>query len=149
MIEDIYNFYLLNERVATGGQPTEAQLADVAGAGYEVVINLALSDADYSLRDERATVEALGMEYIHIPVIWQSPQREDLRRFCDALQAQDGRKVFIHCAANMRVSAFVALFRTLRLGLPWEQAYSDVVRIWTPEGWWRDFIDDRLAEGSI
>lgn len=149
MIEDIYNYLQLTDRIATGGQPTEAQLTDVAQSGYEVVINLALSNSDFSLPDERATVEALGMTYIHIPVIWQSPRREDLRLFCDALQSQGDRRVFVHCAANMRVSAFMALYRTLRLGIPWNQAYRDVERIWTPADWWKEFIDDCLAEGRI
>ena len=36
----IYNYRQLSERIATSGQPTEAQLAAIAAAGYPVVVNL-------------------------------------------------------------------------------------------------------------
>ncbi len=41
-IESIYNFLRLDERLITSGQPSEEELAAVARAGFEVVINLAL-----------------------------------------------------------------------------------------------------------
>jgi uncharacterized protein (TIGR01244 family) len=140
MLEDIYNYLQLNESIATSGQPTKAQIVEIAQAGYEVVVNLALSDAEYSLPDEKATVESQGMTYVHLPVIWSQPTQEDLEAFCDVMDANRGKKIFVHCAANMRVSAFMALYRIRRLGWPPKQAFQDMQRIWTPEGWWRDFI---------
>lgn len=39
-------------------------MAAIAAAGYDVVINLALhDDPRYSLKDEAASVRALGLEY--------------------------------------------------------------------------------------
>lgn len=140
MLEDIYNYLQLTESIATSGQPTEAQIEEIAKAGYEVVVNLALSDAEYSLPDEKATVESHRMTYIHIPVIWTQPTRANLEAFCDVMDANRGKKIFVHCAANMRVSAFMALYRVRRLGWPPERAFQEMQRIWTPEGWWRDFI---------
>ena len=140
MIEEIYNYLKLDDRIATSGQPTDAQLADVAGAGYQVVINLAHPDNDRALKDEKSTVEGLGMEYLAIPVVWRQPTREDFERFRQAMDANRQRKVFVHCAANMRVSVFMALYRTVALGWKWEEAYKDVDRVWTPEDWWQKFI---------
>jgi uncharacterized protein (TIGR01244 family) len=140
MLEEIYNYLKLTDSIATSGQPSEAQIGEIARAGYQLVVNLALADAEYSLLDEKATVEAHGMAYIHLPVIWTQPTPENLEAFCDAMDANRDRKIFVHCAANMRVSAFMALYRIRRLGWPPEQAFEDMQRIWTPEGWWRDFI---------
>ena len=90
MLHEITNYLPLNEHLGTAGQPTEAQIAEIAAAGYEVVINLALHDADYSLVDEAGAVREAGMEYIHIPVEWEHPTPADLERFCDAMDAHRG-----------------------------------------------------------
>lgn len=148
MLEEIYNYLKLSETLATSGQPSEAQIGEIARAGYQLVINLALADAEYSLPDERTTVESHGMAYIHLPVIWTQPTAENLEAFCDVMDANQGKKVFVHCAANMRVSAFVALYRIRRLGWPPEQAFLEMQRIWTPEGWWQDFILASLPGGD-
>lgn len=140
MLEEIYNYLKLSESLATSGQPSEAQIAEIAQAGYQLVLNLALADAEYSLPDERATVESHGMAYLHLPVIWGQPTVENLEAFCDVMEANQGKKIFVHCAANMRVSAFIALYRIRRLGWAPEQAFVDMQRIWTPDGWWREFI---------
>lgn len=69
-IEDVRNFRRVDERLATCGQPSEAQLTAARGAGVEVVINLARhDDPRYSLSDERGTVEALafgGRAQLHV-----------------------------------------------------------------------------------
>ena len=148
MLEDIYNYLMLSESIGTSGQPSEAQIVEIAQAGYQLVINLALSNTKYPLADERSTVESHGMEYIHLPVIWEHPTTENLESFCDVIDANQRKKVFVHCAANMRVSAFMALYRIQRLGWKPEDAFRDMQRIWTPDGWWRDFILAALPDGD-
>jgi hypothetical protein len=44
-IEDIINFLQLSDRLATAGQPTIELYPAIAAAGYQVVINLALTDS--------------------------------------------------------------------------------------------------------
>ena len=148
MLEDIYNYLKLSEFIGTSGQPSEAQITEIAQAGYKLVINLALSDTKHSLPDERLAVESHGMEYIHLPVIWERPTVENLDAFCDVMDANRGKKIFVHCAANMRVSAFMALYRIRRQGWKPEEAFRDMQRIWTPEGWWQEFILAALADGG-
>ena len=144
MLKEIYNYLSLTESIATAGQPTEGQIAATAENGYEVVINLGLADAEYALKDEGAMVRALGMQYIHLPVIWERPTKLDLERFFKVIKANQDNKVFIHCAANMRVSVFMALYRILRLGWSSEKAFEEVKRIWTPNDIWQMFIDESL-----
>ncbi|MEJ6022412.1 protein tyrosine phosphatase family protein [Ramlibacter sp. PS4R-6] len=141
----IHNWRAVDARLGTSGQPTEAQLADIAAAGYRTVINLALhDDPRYSLPDERAAVEALGMDYVHIPVQFASPQDEDLSRFFAAMDAHRERKVWVHCAANMRVSAFLGLYWTLRDGRPREEAFELLRGLWQPNETWSAFIERSL-----
>lgn len=148
MLKEIYNYLSLTESIATAGQPTEGQIAAIAENGYEVVINLGLADAEYALDNEEAVVMAHGMHYIHLPVIWERPTVRDFDRFIEVMEAYKPKKVFIHCAANMRVSVFIALYRILRSGWSEEKAFVQVKRIWVPNDTWQMFIDGILEKDS-
>ena len=144
-LQAIYNYRRAGEHLATGGQPTVEQLAAVAAAGCSTVVNLALHDVDYALPDERGVVESLGMSYIHLPVIWDHPTREDLSRFSETLQALEGQDLFVHCAANVRVTVFVALDRVVRQGWQAEVAMAPVDLASLPPVW-QQLISDVLGK---
>jgi uncharacterized protein (TIGR01244 family) len=143
----IYNYRGVDETLGTSGQPTVAQLGQIAQAGFQTVINLALhNDPRYSLPDEEGTVHSLGMHYVHIPVQFASPTRADLLAFFDAMEAHRGEKVWVHCAANMRVSAFLGLYRVLRQGADPTQAFDLMHDLWQPDGVWSTFIAEALKD---
>jgi protein tyrosine phosphatase (PTP) superfamily phosphohydrolase (DUF442 family) len=144
-IEDIYNFIQLSDRMATAGQPTSEQYPAIAHAGYQLVINLALKQSMNAIDNEDAIATNLGVEYIHIPVLWETPTVEDFREFARVMDANLERKIFIHCAANMRVSAFIYLYRQIHLGIDEPTARQDLVKIWTPNQVWQEFIDRILT----
>ena len=144
-LQGIYNYRLLTDLIATAGQPSEEELAAVAHVGFEVVVNLALHDAEYSLPDERRTVKSLGMRYVHIPVVWERPLRADLERFFEVMGELTGKRIFVHCAANKRVSVFMALYRRLRQGWSPEAITPDVHAIWEPDDVWRRFLEEMIA----
>ncbi|WP_211315727.1 protein tyrosine phosphatase family protein [Isoalcanivorax indicus] len=139
-VEGIYNYLPLGPDLLTSGQPTEAQLARLRDSGVRRVINLAPVTADNALADEAGTVATLGMEYTHIPVDFKAPTEADFQRFCEAMAAREGEKTLVHCAANMRVSAFIYRYRCEVLGEVPARAQRDLHRIWHPQGVWRDFV---------
>jgi protein tyrosine phosphatase (PTP) superfamily phosphohydrolase (DUF442 family) len=141
----ILNFVSISDELGTAGQPTRDQFADIAAAGYEVVINLAMPDSTGALSDEGDLVAAQGMVYVHIPIVWERPTLADLARFFDEMTARRGARVFVHCALNMRVSCFVYLYRVIRLGVPPEAAARAMARIWQPDEVWRAFLYRCLA----
>ncbi len=143
-LKDIYNFLQISDRIATSGQPTEEQLAAIATAGYKVIVNLALPNSPNALPDEAAVVQSLEMDYIHIPVLWEEPTLEKAQQFFDVMQANGGKKVFVHCAANMRVSAFMYLYRRLVEGVDATIAQRDLHQIWEPNERWQVFISNVL-----
>ncbi len=146
-LSSIYNHRAVNDQLATSGQPTVAQLGAIAEAGFDTVINLALhDDPRYSLPDEPGTVASLGMSYVHIPVQFATPMRADLLAFFAAMQAHAGQRVWVHCAANMRVSAFLGLYRVLRGGAAPEAAFDLMHDLWEPNPVWSAFIDDALKD---
>ena len=141
----IKNFRQASPEVATSGQPRSEHFAAMADAGYIAVINLALhDDPRYSLPDEPRDVRAAKMDYIHIPVQFAHPTLADLKAFIDAMDIYRGKKVWVHCAANMRVTAFVGLYRVLRQGWERELAFEIMKGVWEPNDVWTAFIAGAL-----
>lgn len=138
-LDSITDFLRLSDRIGTAGQPREEQFTAIQQAGYEVVVNLRPL-ADTPPR-EQAIVESQGMEYISIPVIWEAPTVEDVARFFEVMQANENKRVFVHCARNMRVSAFMYLYRVVQERMPAEEAAHDLHRIWEPNPVWQKLID--------
>lgn len=144
-LDSIVRYVPVGAMLATAGQPTEEQLAAIAAAGFDVVINLALhDDPRYSLKDQAATLALLGVEYIHIPVQFSSPTLSDLQTFFDAMERSAGRKVFVHCAHNKRVPVFLALYRVARQGWSRADAFASMREVWQPDETWEHFIVEAL-----
>jgi protein tyrosine phosphatase (PTP) superfamily phosphohydrolase (DUF442 family) len=145
-LDDIKNFIRVSEGLGTAGQPTEAQVGEVAAAGFSAVVNLGILDPKYCLPGEAGLVASLGMDYRHIPVIFAAPAVEDFRAFVATMDGWADKRVFAHCAANYRVSAFVALYGELRLG--WRRTHADehARKLWTPNATWLAFIERCRAE---
>ena len=138
---EIYNYRYVDDALATSGQPSEEQLKSIAEDQFNVIINLALNDDPrYSLADESGLVNSLDMEYVHIPVQFNDPKEEELLKFFDAMEAHKGKNIFVHCAANMRVSVFIGLYRKLQLGMTDKDAFPLMKSIWEPDEIWSTFI---------
>ena len=148
-VDEIYNYRDAAPDLATSGQPREEQLAAIAEAGYDVVINLALhDDPRYSLKDEASSVQRLGLEYIHIPVQFGAPTESDLLKFFDAMDRHKHHRVWVHCAANMRVSAFLGLYWRIREGWPEHRAFALLREISEPNAVWAEFIGSQLVKAN-
>jgi protein tyrosine phosphatase (PTP) superfamily phosphohydrolase (DUF442 family) len=141
----IKGFVALSDRLGTAGQPTAAELAEVASAGYEMVVNLALPTSDGALPDEKAIVERHGLTYLHIPIDFQAPKVETAMRFFRVLDEHRSRRLFVHCAANMRVSALVFAYRVARGDMSRDEAWADLVRVWQPNPTWQKFIEEAIS----
>jgi protein tyrosine phosphatase (PTP) superfamily phosphohydrolase (DUF442 family) len=150
MFEEIYNFLALPDELYTGGMPTAEQLQDAARMGVEMVINLAPHEVSDALPGETDLVTSLGMEYINIPVIWNTPTKDGLDRFMDVMDENQDKKILVHCQANFRATAFVALYRILRKGWNAEEAMEDMHKIWDAEDYpiWKMFIEENLKRSQ-
>lgn len=142
-LDGIFNALRISDSILTSGQPTEAQFALIEAEGIRSVINLAPHHAENALPDERRTVEALGLEYLHIPVDFKNPREQDFARFCEVMAEVGDTSVLVHCAANMRVSAFMYRYRRDVLGEDPKILARDLAQIWEPFGVWKDFVARR------
>jgi len=147
-VKDIYNYWFLNEKLSSSGMPTAEQMKEVAEAGVQVVINLALRTSPGALPNEDSVIESLGMKYIHIPVEWNNPTKQNLDDFFSAMDEHKDEKVLVHCQANYRASSFIMLYRVLRLGWRKDDAIPVMEKMWNPEDFpvWQKFIDENLPD---
>src|SRR5689334_16191413 len=141
---DAENTHQVFEWLWSSGQLSERDIAALPGLGIEAVINLALPTSSNALAGEAELVTRQGIAYLQIPVLWEKPEQHQLQQFFGALSLFQDRKVWVHCAKNMRVSAFIYLYRRLRRGEPEEAASHPMREVWAPNETWQTFIDDAL-----
>ena len=146
MIEEIKNYALVSQSLATAGQPTETQIEEIKENGFDAVINLGLLDQPYSLKNEKGKVESLGMRYVHIPIAFDSPNEEQFSQFIKAMDELEGKKVFLHCAANYRASSFAYLYERIKEKWIVEKADDYLKKVWEPNAKWRSFIESILKQ---
>jgi len=141
-LETIRNFQVVSDQLASAGQIGYDQISLIREEGYEVVINLAPADEERNGR-EGFLVAREGLTYVQIPVDWNQPRLSDVEMFFDVMQANQDRKVFVHCFANMRASAFVYMYRTLVEGVPEAEARGTMNEVWDPseQQQWADLIE--------
>lgn len=146
MIESIYNYKKMSSVLATGGQPDEDELHEIGKAGFGVVINLGLDNAEYSVHNEKNILALYEIQYFHLPVSFQEPKIEQYRDFSKLMNSVSDKKSFIHCAANKRVSIFIALYQVIEMKLPLQEAQDNILSVWQPDDVWENFMSVILAQ---
>ena len=142
----ILNYVKINELISTSGQPKIEELELIANEGFEVVINLAVPTTSNALENEDKIVSSLNMSYIYIPVDFENPKISDLKLFLNILQALGANKVWIHCAKNYRVSAFMYVYHKYILHTPFEQIDLSIFDIWQPSLVWQELMKVQLED---
>ena len=147
-MEHLINFHQATPLISTAGQPTSAQIADIAADGCCAVINLAMHNSDDAIPEEGCLVASQGMSYFHIPVPFDHPQPKHIQHFFRLMEMLEGEKVFVHCALNARSTAFLYLYLTLKQGLSKEQAASPLLQQWQERmnDTWKDILNLTLDE---
>lgn len=139
-MKDILNYIKINENISTSGQPKEDEFIKIAKDNFDVVINLALCSADNALKNEDKIVTELGMKYIHIPVDFKNPKVEDLRFFIKLLSSFDDYKVWVHCAKNYRVTAFMYVYHKYILNTHIDEVDFSMFNEWQPDTIWQNLM---------
>ena len=138
----IFNYYKVPDLFETSGQPNNKQLLSIANDGFEAVINLAPNTIiEGRIINEEDILRSNNVDYIHIPVDFNNPLDEDFNKFITALEQNKHKKIWVHCAANMRVSAFVFKYRRDVLSLSPKNIEEDLKAIWIPNKTWSSFLE--------
>ena len=134
------NFHRISSKLATGGHFTGDGIAELKDQGVSLVIDL----RDKPPEDQEQRLEAAGIRYINVPVVWKAPVLEDFETFARYMSENRDEHIFVQCQANYRASAMTYAYRVAKDGVPETEAREDLDAIWTPEGTWKTYIDDML-----
>lgn len=146
---EIINLRSYSETFASSGQPSAAQLETLKKQGFQRIIYIAFSDHDNALAGEDRLVKNLGMQYTHIPVVWNAPTAADFASFAAAMRSAPDTKTLLHCQVNYRASAFALLYRVIYEQIPLATAKAAMDSVWTPDATWTAFIQSTLTAHDI
>lgn len=124
----IRNFLQVTPEFCTGGQPRVEHFEELKGQGIRTVLNLR-TPGEHRAADEQAAVEAAGMRYVNIPVVYQAPTAAQVDEFLRITDDPANRPMFIHCTAAIRVGAFWLIRRVVRDGMAWEAALAEARKV--------------------
>ncbi|MGX2040633.1 protein tyrosine phosphatase family protein [Methylocaldum sp. MU1018] len=145
---DAENTHRVFEWLWCSGQLSERDILRLPGLGIEAVVNLALPTSSGALPGEAELVARQGLAYVQIPVVWERPEPVQFAQFVGVLNAFAGRRIWVHCAKNMRASAFVYLYRKFVLSESEDQASFPMREVWRPDEVWQAFIG-RVSEAYL
>ncbi|HSQ19650.1 MAG TPA: protein tyrosine phosphatase family protein [Blastocatellia bacterium] len=126
---DVPRIMCVDERVATGGQPTDAAFAKLAANGYRAVLNLRTASEGVDLKHEQDAVQTAGMRYVNIPVVSSAPKPEQVDEFIRAVKDKENHPMLIHCGTANRVGAFWMIYRVVDQGWPEDKALDEATSI--------------------
>lgn len=121
MAPGLVNAFCPLDGVATGGQPTAADITRLADAGYRSVVDLRPASESRGF-DEAKTVQAAGLRYEQIPVTPQTLRDEHFDRFRAFVADPANRPMLVHCASANRVGALLLPYLLLDERRPLDEA---------------------------
>ena len=108
-VVEIPNARSSGEGILTGGQPTEAQIRQLAAEGYRTIVNLRAAGEPGGW-DEAPLAEELGLRFVAIPMSGAAGLAEgNARKLAKVLEQDDAYPVLVHCKSGNRVGALFAL----------------------------------------
>jgi hypothetical protein len=69
-----------------------------------------------------------------------------LNTFMDAMEANSEKKIHVHCEANFRATAFITMYRILRLDWEPDKAFEAMHNTWDRHTYpvWKMFIGNAI-----
>ncbi|QXW27285.1 protein tyrosine phosphatase family protein [Acinetobacter johnsonii] len=140
-LSQIENFQFVHEHLFSSGQPSAEQLQLIKEYGVTTVINLALTDASNHLDSEDRICLELGLNYIHMPILWDTPSDDQCLLALDMIDhLVQEQMVWVHCSKNFRISSLMYLYRQYYMNIDMPAAQELMYQIWEPNETWTGLI---------
>jgi len=127
-MQEIRNYAHPAEDVHIGAQPRPEAFEKLKAAGVKTILNLR-NPSEHRAAEEQAQVEALGLKYINIPLVYTQPKEEAIDEFLRVMDDPANRPVYIHCTTTIRVAALWMVRRVLRENWPLEKAEAEAMKL--------------------
>ena len=136
----IENYYQYNSHLASGAQPSEAQIEALKEAGFEAVVNLSPVSTRNAITAEAAVVDNTGMTYVHFPVDCSNLQTHHYSTFEGIMNGMRDKKIFVHCGGNIKSSCLIHMYHVLANGMDEAESLGTLLKIHQPEEKWFDYF---------
>jgi protein tyrosine phosphatase (PTP) superfamily phosphohydrolase (DUF442 family) len=143
----INNYYEYNPQLAAGGQPTPEQLTELKNAGFQLIINISPVSARNALPNEHQSVENTGMDYIHFPIDCSNLRPFHYLTIKALLQSSEGKKIFMHCGANIKTSNLIHIYHVLEKWIDESVSLKTLLKIQNPEEKWFQYFKTMGMKG--
>lgn len=140
-LAQIPTFSVIHEHLFSSAQPSIEQLKLIKEYGCSTVINLALSNAPNHIENEDRICLDLGLNYIHIPIDWETPSAEQCLLVLDLINhLVQNEIVWIHCTKNDRSSCLMYVYRQFYMNMDMPTSQDLLHEIWEPNETWTGLI---------
>lgn len=118
----------INDDLAIAGQIVPEQLKQIYQQGFKSVLNLRSPDEEGFLNNEQQYVEALGLNYINIPIKVETITAEIADRILNTID-ELSKPALVHCNNSMRSAAIVLMHISTHQGVSLIQAFKQAEKI--------------------
>ncbi|WP_336038820.1 protein tyrosine phosphatase family protein [Acinetobacter calcoaceticus] len=140
-LAQIPNFSVIHEHLFSSAQPSIEQLKLIKEYGCNIVINLALSNAPNHIENEDRICLDIGLNYIHIPIDWETPSAEQCLLVLDLIDhLVQNEIVWIHCTKNDRSSCLMYVYRQFYMNMDMPTSQDLLHETWEPNETWTGLI---------
>ncbi|WP_151767434.1 protein tyrosine phosphatase family protein [Acinetobacter oleivorans] len=140
-LSQIPSFSIIHEHLFSSAQPSAEQLKLIKEYGCSTVINLALSNAPNHIENEDRICLDLGLNYIHIPIDWETPSAEQCLLVLDLIDhLVQNELIWIHCSKNDRSSCLMYVYRQFYMNMDMPTSQDLLHEIWEPNETWTGLI---------
>lgn len=131
----IKNFGQMDTNYYRGGQPKKDQYQSLKDIGVTTVIDLRNDPTSY----EKTSVEALGMQYINIPMDdAEYPSDANIAAFLKQINDPANGVMYVHCKGGKhRAGVTGAVYRFNKYGWNYDQAFGEMERFDFDTSWGR------------
>lgn len=104
-LSGVRNFKRLETTVACAGSTSAEAMPAIKKMGFASVVNLRLADeAGADVEGGTAAAKAAGLNYVHIPFSFQTPEASAADRFLAEIAKPANQPAFIHCGGGGRAA---------------------------------------------
>ena len=69
-----------------------------------------------------------------------SLSEDDYNGLAELLNRHKDKKVFVHCAANVKASNLIHIYQVVEMGVPEEESHLDLIKNHYPDELWYDYF---------
>ncbi len=121
----INNFEQVNEHILRGAAPSDQNIRLLAKSGVKTILDLRMPGP--AVEHESAMANQLGVNYIHIPLGFTSPDLSEMKRILAILNQSEKQPVFVHCRQGAdRTGMTIGMYRRIHDKWEFKKTYGEM-----------------------